>query len=217
MKDEFVSMVTHELRTPLTSVVGFASTLLEIPGEIPPEELRRCVEIIERQSRRLTRLVENLLQLSRLDRGAVHVSMASHDVRDLLERALEEIEARGTVSIACAPGVRVLTDPDCFTQIVLNLLSNAHRHGAPPVAIDVRPVDRTVEVAVADGGTGVPSSFIPHLFDRFAQAEAGRATGGMGLGLAIVASLAADVGASVRYEPNRPRGARFVLRLPAAR
>jgi signal transduction histidine kinase/tetratricopeptide (TPR) repeat protein len=217
MKDEFVSMVTHELRTPLTSVVGFASTLLEIPGEIPPEELRRCVEIIERQSRRLTRLVENLLQLSRLDRGAVHVSMASYDVRDLLERALEEIEARGTVSIACAPGVRVLTDPDCFTQIVLNLLSNAHRHGAPPIAIEVRPVDRTVEVAVADGGTGVPSSFIPHLFDRFAQAEAGRATGGIGLGLAIVASLAADVGASVRYEPNRPRGARFVLRLPAAR
>jgi two-component system sensor histidine kinase MtrB len=144
--------------------------------------------------------------------------MASHDMRALLERTIEELNDPGaTVAIDCPPGTRVLTDPDCFTQILLNLVSNARRHGAPPFSIDVRAVDRSVEVAVADRGPGVPPGFVPNLFDRFAQAEAGRASGGMGLGLAIVASLAADVGGSVRYEPNRPRGARFVVHLPATR
>jgi two-component system sensor kinase len=217
LKDGFVSMVSHELRTPLTAVVGFASTLLSIPGELPPDEVRSSVEIIERQSLRLSRLVDNLLQRSRLDRGALHVSMASHDLRGLLDRAVEELrELETDVSIACPDGVRVLTDPDCLTQILINLLSNAERHGRPPFAVEVAPDADVVRIAVTDRGPGVREEFRPRLFERFTQAETEPAGAGMGLGLSIVSSLAGSVGGDVRYEPNRPSGARFVVTLPSA-
>jgi two-component system, OmpR family, sensor histidine kinase MtrB len=218
LKTNFVALAAHELRTPVTSVVGFVETLVRREEELPAAVRDELQQALLQQSRRMRNLVEQLLDLSRLDAEAVKIRPEPLDVR----RRLEEIVAAaagdrtGDVRIAVPPELEAMIDPSVFDRIVGNLVVNALRHGEPPVSVGAEHRDRHFRLSVEDRGSGVPIEFVPQLFERFARSEAARAHAvGSGLGLAIAASYAKAHGGDLLYEPAEPHGARFELVLPA--
>ena len=215
-KSRFVAEASHELRTPLTSVVGFAKTLTRHWDKIPEDDKRGYVKLIAEQGERLTRLIAELLTLSRIDGGTLRVRVEAVDLDDALERIVAPLPCADEIGIIGAKGLRVQADPDHVTQMVTNLLTNAFKYGASPVTIEVRDETDSVEILVRDLGEGVPAAFVPNLFDSFTRAESMEGAGGTGLGLSIVRGLARAQGGEVWYEPNYPQGACFGLRLQAA-
>ncbi|MGH2684658.1 MAG: PAS domain S-box protein [Actinomycetota bacterium] len=213
MKTHFVAVASHELRTPLTGVLGFARTLLSHWERLPDPERKEQIAHIEEQAARLSRLVDELLVMSRIDAGAVEVRVQPVDLPAAVHQAVAALDAAGAVDMAEVNGHVVNADPDHLQQILVNYLANALRHGAPPIRISSRARDGWVELLVEDRGRGVPTEFVPRLFQKFAQARG--AEGGTGLGLSIVRGLARAQGGEVWYEPAAP-GARFGVRLPSA-
>jgi PAS domain S-box-containing protein len=212
MKSHFVAVASHELRTPLTAVLGFATTLLNHWEQIPDEEKRDQIRTIEVQARRLSRLADDLLTMSKIEAGALEVRPETVDVAPAISRATSTFGDR-EIEVEVQAGLRVRADPDHLEQILMNYVSNAMRYGMPPVRIDARTRDRFVEIVVADSGSGVPQAFVPHLFEEFSQAGGGGT--GTGLGLSIVLGLARAQGGDAWYEPGEP-GARFCVRIPSA-
>jgi signal transduction histidine kinase len=214
MKTHFVATASHELRTPLTSVLGFARTLLGHWDRLPDQERREQIALIEEQAGRLSRLVDELLTMSRIDAGAVEVRSVEVDLDDAIRRTVAAFGDRASdVEVAETTGARVVTDPDHLQQILTNYVANALRHGAPPVRVTAQQQDGWVEILVEDHGRGVPRTFVPRLFQKFAQPPGTQ--GGTGLGLSIVRGLARAQGGDVWYEPAEP-GARFGVRLRSA-
>jgi signal transduction histidine kinase len=211
MRSHFVAVASHELRTPLTAVLGFATTLLNHWDRISDEEKRDQIRTIEVQARRLSRLADDLLTMSKIDAGALEVRPEAVDLAPAISRATSTFGDR-EIEVDVPPGLRVRVDPDHLEQILMNYVSNAMRYGRPPVRIDAGRRDRSVEIVVADSGNGVPPAFVPRLFEEFAQA--GRGGTGTGLGLSIVLGLARAQGGDAWYEAGEP-GARFCVRLPA--
>jgi two-component system sensor histidine kinase MtrB len=211
--EEFLAIAAHELRGPITAVVGAAETLDEGWQELPEGDRRQLVAVLVRQSRRLSRLVDELLELSRLEAGVVPFVARPVEVAPEAETAREEAGVAGVV-VACRPGLRVMADPDHLRRILVNLLVNAGKHGAHPIMVDAEPLGDQVEVRVVDAGPGVPSEFVPRLFDRFTRATRAGSEGS-GLGLAIVDGLARLGGGDVSYRPAPAGGAVFAVRLPA--
>lgn len=212
-KDAIISVASHELRTPLTSILGFAVTMRDHDRELAPRQRHEFLEVIERQGRRLLRLIDDLLTVGRIESGRVEVRAERIAIG---EAARQVVRSLGRdVALTGRDDLRVLVDPDQLEQVLLNLLTNAEKYGAPPITVEVAGTDDTVEVAVIDHGPGVPDSFVPHMFERFTQASAGatREASGAGLGLAIVDGLAAANGGEVVYERDGGR-TRFVVRLP---
>jgi signal transduction histidine kinase len=215
LKTSFVAFAAHELRTPAATVHGLSRALLRL-GDDHPEQAAELRASLFEQSERLTRLVEQLLDLSRLD-------------ADLVLPEPEAVAARETlaeIAAAAAPGhareVSVEVDEDSLTvdrqaleRVVGNLVANAFRHGAPPVRITVGHRNGTVRIAVEDSGQGVPPQFVPRLFEPFEQHDRSRHAGS-GLGLAIARSYARAHGGDLAYEPREPCGSRFVFTLPRA-
>lgn len=214
MKSTFIATTSHELRTPLTSIGGFATTLLHRWDELDDADKLQMLQIIECQSSRLRRLIEDLLVLSAIERGTVPVRQSSVEVHAVVETVLSELGLADPVEVVLPAGLVVHADERHVAQILSNLLANARKYGRPPIAIDATTSDGWVELAVADGGPGVPEAFVPLLFETFTRAE-GVDGEGSGLGLSVVRGLAEANGGTVRYEPNRPRGACFRVRLPA--
>ena len=212
MKSHFVAVASHELRTPLTAVLGFATTLLNHWDRIPDDEKRDQIRTIEVQARRLSRLADDLLTMSKIEAGALEVRPEAVDVAPAISRATSTFGDR-EIEVEVPADLRVRADPDHLEQILMNYVSNAMRYGRPPVRIDARRRDGFVEIVVADTGSGVPQAFVPHLFEEFTQA--GRGGTGTGLGLSIVLGLARAQGGDAWYEAGEP-GARFCVRLPAA-
>lgn len=212
-KDAIISVASHELRTPLTSILGFAVTMLEHEDQLAPRRRREFLEVIERQGRRLLRLIDDLLTVGRIESGHLEVRTERIAVRTAAGEALRSLGR--DVPLTGGDDLRVLADPDQLEQVIVNLVTNAEKYGAPPISVEMGGDERTVEVAVVDHGPGVPDSFVPHMFERFTQASTGEAreSTGAGLGLAIVDGLAAANGGEVVYErvDNRTR---FVVRLP---
>ena len=212
-KDAIISVASHELRTPLTSILGFAVTMLEHEDQLAPRRRREFLEVIERQGRRLLRLIDDLLTVGRIESGHLEVRTERIAVRTAAGEALRSLGR--DVPLTGGDDLRVLADPDQLEQVIVNLVTNAEKYGAPPISVEMGGDERTVEVAVVDHGPGVPDSFVPHMFERFTQASTGEAreSAGAGLGLAIVDGLAAANGGEVVYErvDNRTR---FVVRLP---
>lgn len=216
LKSQFVAMVSHELRTPLTSIRGFANTIQHHYEELGDSDRRRFAHIIEEQAERLSRLVEDLLTLSRIESGSVSSRPRQFDVADVIDHAVAQF--RGTdMTVRCTAGLRVHADPDHVEQILVNFLANAWHYGAPPVTVSAARVGDCVQVVVADHGPGVDPDFVPHLFERFTRdADADDAPAGTGLGLSIVRGLAQAEGGDAWYEPGRDGGACFVVSLPIA-
>ncbi|MBV8064192.1 MAG: GAF domain-containing protein, partial [Actinobacteria bacterium] len=207
MKLNFVAIASHELRTPATSVYGILTTLRARGDEIQPDVRAELEETAWEQSDRLRRLIEQLLDLSRLDADAIDVVVEPL----VLERTLARLVGGEDVEIDVDPGLAVLADPLVIERVVTNLVSNARRHGRPPVRIRAEQADRHLRISVTDCGPGVPEELIPRLFERF---EHGGGSGGTGLGLAIAKAYANAHGGDLVYTPSA-RGTRFELVLPA--
>ncbi len=216
-RDDLLSVTSHELRTPLTPIMGFVELLLARDGL--GDEQRQLLTVIGRNAKRMLGLVDDLLMVSRLDAGTVRTEPRPTNLAARLEEVIGDLGAElGTVVLEADPDLEVLVDPDHLTRMVVNLLTNARRHGRPPITMTATHDGQRATVSVEDRGPGVPEDFVPRLFDRFAQATAGdrRSQTGSGLGLTIVQALAQANGGEITYRGVEPRGACFALTLPLA-
>jgi signal transduction histidine kinase len=211
LKLNFVAIASHELRTPATSVYGVFATLVE-RGDALPEELReQLLHVGYEQSTRLRRLLEELLDLSRLDSRAVSLDPRPTVLRTALEQIVADAVPRGAEVTLEVPGdLAAVVDPLVLDRVVSNLLINAVRYGEPPVLLRAEQRDRHLRIAVEDHGAGVPDHLRARLFERFAH---GDAASGSGLGLAIARAYARAHGGDLIYDPGAT-GARFDLIIP---
>jgi signal transduction histidine kinase len=206
MKLNFVAIASHELRTPATSVYGLLTTLRARGNDLAPDVRAELEEAAWHQSDRLRRLIEQLLDLSRLDARSIEVRPEAI----VLERTLVDIINGGNdVVVDVDPALAVVADPLVIERVVTNLIANARQHGEPPVRISAEAHDRHFRVTVSDQGVGVPEELLPRLFERF---EHGGGSG-TGLGLAIAKAYANAHGGELTYHPG-PWGTRFELVLP---
>lgn len=218
MKD-FVAIASHDLRGPVSAILGFASTMLQHWNSFEDSEKRDYLTIIERRSKYLTRMLDSLLTVSRIEAGAIEVHRETIDVASAIEEVLEEFSDRAEqVEIRCPDSLKCLADPDHLHRILVNYISNAFKYGKPPVEVVATDTGEWVELAVRDRGNGIPQEFAPRLFHKFARAETdGSRTEtekGSGLGLSIVSGLAQANNGEAWYETNRPKGSTFGVRLP---
>jgi signal transduction histidine kinase len=210
LKANFVAVASHELRTPATTVYGALATIVE--REDLTEEVReRLISLAYEQGQRLSILLEQLLDLSRLDARRIVVDPQPLVLRTLLERIAAESAPDLPVGLEVAPDLAVVADPLVLDRVLSNLIANAVWHGAPPVVIAAEERDGNLRISVEDAGAGIPEELVPRLFERFERGES-RARGS-GLGLAIAQAYARAHGGDVVYEPGE-RGARFELIVP---
>ncbi len=225
LKDEFLATVSHELRTPLTAILGWAHMLRT--GQFNDESARRAFETVERNARAQAQLIDDLLDVSRIITGKLRIDVRPVDPNSFIEAAVEAVrpaaEAKGVrlQKVLDTGSVTVSGDPVRLQQVVWNLLSNAIKFTPRGGRVQVRleRVNSHVEVSVSDTGSGIPADFLPHVFDRFRQADqkTTRQHGGMGLGLAIVRHLVELHGGTVRAESaGEGQGATFTVLLPVA-
>jgi PAS domain S-box-containing protein len=225
LKDEFVATVSHELRTPLTSISGSLGLLAGQWASKLPESAARLLAIAHTNSQRLARLLNDILDIEKLESGHVVFNLSKVAVRPLVEHAIEEnrgfAESYGVfVRLdAASADLEVNADPDRLAQVITNLLSNAIKFspagGEVLVAVEKNAND--VRVTVRDHGFGVPDDFKLHIFEKFAQADAtnSRQKGGTGLGLSIVKQIVERLGGDVGFEDASGGGAIFYVELPA--
>jgi signal transduction histidine kinase len=214
LKLNFVAIASHELRTPATSVYGVLKTLADRGDELTPELREELLLVGVEQGERLRRLLEELLDLSRLDARAISVDprpvVLKTALADVVEGALPSREA---VELDIPDDLAAVVDPLVLDRVISNLLANAARYGAPPIRIEAQQRDRHLRVAVEDAGPGIPEELEGRIFDRFAR---GTGETGHGLGLAIARAYAQAHGGDLVYDP-RARGARFELLIPQER
>ena len=224
-KDEFLAMLAHELRNPLAPITTAAEILRMASAD--PARVSQAAEVIGRQVRHITKLMDDLLDVSRVTRGLVHLDKQVVDLAPVVHSAVEQasplLQARShTLTTRLdAPGVRVLGDRARLIQVVVNLLSNAARYtpigGRIDVALDADP--NWAVVRVSDTGQGIEPDLMPHLFDLFTQGKRApdRSQGGLGIGLALVKRLVELQGGRVMAQSAGPgRGSTFTLMFPVA-
>jgi PAS domain S-box-containing protein len=222
-KDEFLAMVSHELRTPLTSILGWAAIMRS--RRLRSEETSHALEVIERNARAEAALVESLLDLSRLNAGKLKPESERMNLTSVVVTAADSLkpsaDARGINLDAEVPPepLFIVGDGARLQQVFSNLISNAIKFTPSGGRIHVRlsRKDSRAVIQVADNGEGISLEFLPHVFDRFRQAESAtaRAHGGLGLGLAIVRELVQAHGGTVTAEsPGKGRGSTFTVTLP---
>ncbi len=218
MKDDFVAMTSHELRTPLTVIRGFTRTLLRPDLDLDDEQHRHFIEVIDRQTARLARLVEDLLLVSRMQSGTLEVTDQVEDPARLLAEYAEEWAAEpGTVELELDDDLPLIrTDPDRLAQIVRNLVDNGLRYGAgSPVRVSAARAGGDLEIEVSDQGPGIPADQLPHVFERFRQAgSSAEHRAGIGLGLYITRQLVTALAGSIEVSSAPGQGATFRVRLP---
>jgi signal transduction histidine kinase len=214
LKLNFVAIASHELRTPATAVYGVLRTLADRGSELSEELREELLQVGVEQGERLRRLLEELLDLSRLDARAVSVSPRPVVLKAALADVVEGSAAGAdAVELDIPEDLAVVVDPLVLERVVSNLLANAVRYGAPPIRIFARKRDRHLRVGVEDSGPGVPQELEGRIFDRFAG---GGGETGHGLGLAIARAYAQAHGGDLVYD-LRPGGARFELLIPQER
>ena len=218
VKTQFVALAAHELRTPVASLRGFAETIEYRRDQLLPEQLERLETTLFEQIRRTADLVEQLLDLSRLDAEAIAVEPRPLEIAPILEGTVRTAagERAPEVAVEVDPRLRAVVDESVLERVVSNLVVNALRYGEAPVLVRAVQSDRHFRVVVEDAGAGVDPQFVPRLFERFTRSVGGgRPKTGSGLGLAIARSYARAHGGELFYEPATPHGARFELVLPA--
>jgi signal transduction histidine kinase len=218
LKTQFVALAAHELRTPVTSIHGIARTLEARFAALAEDARIELVRTLAVQTTRMASLVEQLLDLSRLEAHAIPIKPEPIAVRSEIEDIVTTAagERTGDVEVAVEPKLVTVVDRNAFERIVSNLVVNALRYGDAPVKLTAEQHDRHFRLAVEDRGDGVPGEFVPNLFERFTRGSEQRAPG-TGLGLAIAQAYARAHGGDLAYHPAIPRGARFELVLPVAR
>jgi signal transduction histidine kinase len=219
LKSQFVSLAAHELRSPVGAIYGLSETLAERRHQLTDLQIVELETSLTQQIRRLRALVEQLLDLSRLDAEAVVIKPQRVRVRERLEEIVSATSPLESISIGIEadPELEVEVDGHALDRIVTNLVANACRYGAPPVVVSAAQVGELLRVTVQDNGPGVPPEFVPLLFDRFARgATSASNVPGTGLGLAIARSYARAHSGEISYRPAASRGSVFELTLPTA-
>jgi PAS domain S-box-containing protein len=223
MKDEFLATLSHELRTPLNAIVGWTKLLQD--GQLDASTQARAIATIDRNARAQTQLIEDILDVSRIVAGKLSLNVRAVDLAAVIEGALDSVR-----HAAEAKGMRLVTeiartvgpfegDPDRLQQVAWNLVSNAIKFSTRggTVRVRLRQDGDQAEISVQDDGLGIKPEFLPHVFERFRQADSSstRPHGGLGLGLAIVRHLVELHGGSVDVaSAGEGKGATFTVRLP---
>jgi signal transduction histidine kinase/CheY-like chemotaxis protein len=226
LKDEFLSTVSHELRTPLTAINGWA--LMLRAGRLDAAQSARALETIVRSAKSQNQLINDLLDVSRIIAGKMRLDVAPLRLGSVIEAAIETVrpaaEAKGIhLSALLDPEADTMSgDAERLQQVVWNLLSNAVKFAPNGGRVDVRleRADSYVKIIVADNGQGIKPEFLPYVFERFRQEDAGtnRQRGGLGLGLAIVRHIVEQHGGTVRVDSEGlGKGSTFTVALPVAR
>lgn len=212
---DLVANASHELRTPIAALQAMIENLADGVSDADPA----FVETMHHQVRRLAALVDQLMSLSRLDSGEVELHVETVSVATMLEVALREFRWHHPdvdVAIQVEPETLMTSvDQMLFGRVITNLLENAIRHGAPPIAVEAAPSEAGgVRFVVSDQGPGIPEEEASRVFERFQRLDRSRRSGGSGLGLAIVAGIVERHGGQIEVEQNHPHGVRMVITLP---
>jgi signal transduction histidine kinase len=213
----FVALAAHELRTPVTTVHGFVQTLNRLGGRLDEAQRDELRNALEQQTVRMAALVEQLLDLSRLDAEAVEIRPQVLVLRERLEEvvAVAAGARAGDVEVAVPGATTVTVDPSIIDHVVTNLVTNALRYGKAPIRVTASVQRGQLRIAVEDSGPGVAREIEETLFERFTRAGVARdRVAGTGLGLAIARAYARAHRGDLRYERGQPTGARFVVELP---
>jgi signal transduction histidine kinase len=225
LKDEFLALVSHELRSPLGAILGWTHILRRGAS---PEDLAKGLEVIEQSALAQNRLIDDLLDISRITAGQLRLDMQLVEPRALIDAAAEALRpAAEAKDIRIAKVLQLDTglvrgDASRLQQVIVNLLSNAVKFTPAQgrIELTLRGAPGHVELSVADNGTGIPPQFLPHVFERYRRAVGGptRRDEGLGLGLAIARHLVELHGGTIHAESaDEGRGATFTVRLPAHR
>ena len=220
----FVANVSHELKTPLTSIQGFAQAILDGTASTPVEQ-KQAAEVIYNETGRMHRMVLDLLDLARLDAGTADLQMAPVDLQILLNSIVEKFSLQAqkdgvTLILDSLPDLPTLVaDGDRLAQVFTNLVDNAliHTPAGGRVTLQVLPTQTEMEIRVADTGAGIPADALPHIFERFYQADLSRPGGekhGAGLGLAIVHEIVAAHSGRITVRSQEGLGTTFTVHLP---
>ncbi|HEU4434263.1 MAG TPA: ATP-binding protein, partial [Pyrinomonadaceae bacterium] len=223
LKEEFLATISHELRTPLSAILGW-TRMLRL-GQLSAEEHAKALDTIERNARAQAQLIDDLLDVSRIVTGKLRMDVRPSDPTSFIDAAVEAVrpaaEAKGVrlQKVMDSGTVAIPGDPVRLQQVVWNLLSNAIKFTPRGGHVQIRSerVNSHLEIVVSDTGQGIASDFLPHVFDRFRQADqkTSRQHGGMGLGLAIVRHLVELHGGTVRASSaGVGQGATFTVQLP---
>lgn len=222
---EFVANVSHELKTPLTSIQGFAQALLDGTAETP-ESRQQAAQVIYDEAGRMHRLALDLLDLARFDAGIAEMEFAPLDLSALLRNAGEKFSLRAKekdvaleINVPNLPSM--MGDGDRLSQVFTNLVDNALKHTSARGTIRVKADDvgGSLNVSITDSGTGISPEFLPHIFERFYQADLSRSRGGKdgsGLGLAIAKEIVQAHGGKITAHSKVNEGTIFNLSLPVA-
>jgi signal transduction histidine kinase len=224
-KDEFLATLSHELRTPLNAILGWSQLLAG--GQLGEDTARRAIEIIERNTRQQARLIDDLLDISRIITGKLRLELKPVAVRSIVDAAVESVLPAASakhvtlVRAGEGPSEAIFCDPSRMQQVIWNLLSNAIKFtpDGGQVTIGEGRERGMVLLTVSDTGAGIEPQFLPHVFDRFRQQDPGstRKHGGLGLGLSIVRHLVELHGGTIAAQSEGAgRGATFVVRIPLA-
>jgi signal transduction histidine kinase len=219
-KDAFLSQISHELRTPMTSIRAF-SEILMAPERISRADREKYSGIIHDEARRLTRLLDDLLDLSVLENGQVSLNIAPVTLSDVLDRAITTVERQEGRAMRIRrergrEAAPVRTDADRLAQVFINIMVNARKYcdaDAPELSIKVRQTPGEITIDFTDNGKGIPAAKQDLIFEKFARVSDQNAAGGAGLGLAICREIMSKLGGSISYLPGQG-GASFRVQLP---
>jgi len=220
-KDDFLSQVSHELRTPMTSIRSFSAILMS-DGEVDRGQFARFSSIINDESQRLTRILDDILDLSFLESGKVKLNMQHKNLSEMMEQSIiasRSSHSASKVDIRLSDtfsGITLLTDADRLTQVFINLISNAIKYNDKPkpiIKLDVEQKASGCIVTVSDNGPGIAEGEREIIFEKFSKLSSGGALSGVGLGLSICAEIMRNLGGSIRFKPSRS-GAAFEVWIP---
>ena len=222
VRKDFVANVSHELRTPVTSIRGFSETLMD--GAIHDQEAAmQFLEIIHGESGRLEMLIEDLLDLSKIEKEGYSLRLQTVNVQDIIERSIRSVSGRlknreMTIRSECPPDLCVKGDPERLVQVLVNLLTNAVSYSKPgtPIGVTATVSEGMASIAVTDQGIGIPAEELPRLFERFYRVDRARSrdSGGTGLGLSIVKHLVELHGGTISVKSEPGKGSTFTVNIP---
>lgn len=221
VKDEFLAMVSHELQTPLVAILGWSRSLRTSPFD--QDSFLKSLETIERNAKIEAKLVEDLLDISRIASGKIRLNLSPVELKSVIEAAIATLHQTAQTkgirlnSILDPLASSVLGDSERLQQVVSNLLANAIKFTLQGGKIEIRLdyVDSQAQIQVSDTGQGIPADLLPHVFERFRQAESSCSSGGLGLGLAIAHYLVELHGGTIHAaSPGVGQGSTFTIKLP---